>query len=159
MTYLFVCTTYLLLLWLLYSSAEHSEVSPSMCTHTRTCAGTGTVHRVRGLRARPFSMTPPCRQPHCIFGGNLSVYSRVGERACPKIVSTLLPETIAKGQGGGGGDERVEGMGISPMGNSCRFPQGKPTATESRYPILINYKVLAGSCSVSVIHRTLTRTA
>ena len=29
-------------------------------------------------------------------------------------------------------------MGIYPMGNSCRFPQGKPAATESRYPTLIN---------------------
>ena len=24
--------------------------------------------------------------------------------------------------------------GISPMGNSCFFPKGKPAATESRYP-------------------------
>ena len=32
-------------------------------------------------------------------------------------------------------------MGISPMGNSGRFfPQGKPAATESRYPILTNNK-------------------
>ena len=38
--------------------------SPGMCTHTCTCTSTGTLHRVRGLRARPFSITPPCRQPH-----------------------------------------------------------------------------------------------
>ena len=30
-------------------------------------------------------------------------------------------------------------MGISPMGNSGRFPQGKPAATESRYPTLTNF--------------------
>ena len=49
------------------SSAEHSEGHPIMCTHTRTC--TSTVHRVRGLSVRPFSITPPCRQPHSVFGG------------------------------------------------------------------------------------------
>ena len=27
-------------------------------------------------------------------------------------------------------------MGSSPMGNSGRFPQGNPAATESRYPAL-----------------------
>ena len=42
--------------------------SPGMCTHT--CTRTGTLHRVRGLRARPFSVTPPCRQPHSIFREN-----------------------------------------------------------------------------------------
>ena len=31
-------------------------------------------------------------------------------------------------------------LGISPMGNWSRFPQGKPAATESRYPALIHYK-------------------
>ena len=31
-----------------------------MCTHTRTCTSTGTVHRVRGLRVRPFSIALPC---------------------------------------------------------------------------------------------------
>ena len=35
----------------------------------RTCTSTGTVHRVRGFRVRPFLMTPPCRQPHSVFGG------------------------------------------------------------------------------------------
>ena len=29
-------------------------------------------------------------------------------------------------------------MGISPMGNSGRFPQGKPPATESHYPAVTN---------------------
>ena len=29
-------------------------------------------------------------------------------------------------------------MGISPMGNLGLFPQGKPPATESRYPTLTN---------------------
>ena len=43
-----------------------------------------------------------------------------------------------------------------PMGNSGRFSLGKPAATESRYPPLINYKVHAGSFRVSVIRRTLT---
>ena len=43
--------------------------SPGICTHTCTCTSTGTLHRVRGLRVRPFSMTPPCRQPHSVFGG------------------------------------------------------------------------------------------
>ena len=33
------------------------------------------------------------------------------------------------------------------MGTSDRFPQGKSAATESRYPILINYKVPAGVIS------------
>ena len=42
------------------------------------------------------------------------------------------------------------------MGNSGRFPQGKPAATESRY--LMNYKVHAVYFRVSTIHRTLTRT-
>ena len=46
------------------------------------------------------------------------------------------------------------------MGNADRFPQGKPAATESRYPTLLinNYKVPAGFFHVSVIHRTLTWT-
>ena len=44
------------------------------------------------------------------------------------------------------------------MGNSGRFPQGKPAATESRYPALINYKVRAGYFRVSVINETLTWT-
>ena len=38
---------------------------------------------------------------------------------------------------------------ISPMGNSGRFPQGKPGATESRYPTVINYCVHTGSFRVS----------
>ena len=42
---------------------------PGMCTHTCTCTSAGTLHRVRGLRARPFSITPSCRQPHSVFGG------------------------------------------------------------------------------------------
>ena len=41
-----------------------------MCTHTCTCTRTGTLHR---LRARPFSVTPPCRQPHSVFGGHTKV--------------------------------------------------------------------------------------
>ena len=49
-------------------------------------------------------------------------------------------------------------MVIYPMGNSGRFPQGKPAATESRYPTLINHKVHAGSFCVFIIHRTLTWT-
>ena len=44
------------------------------------------------------------------------------------------------------------------MGNSGDFPKGKPAATESRYPSLINDNVHAGSFRVSVIHRTLTWT-
>ena len=46
-----------------------------MCTHTCTCSSTSTststdtLHKVRGLCARLFSTTPPCRQPHSIFGG------------------------------------------------------------------------------------------
>ena len=43
------------------------------------------------------------------------------------------------------------------MGNSGRFSQGKPAATESRYPPS-NHKVHAGSFRVSMIHRTLTWT-
>ena len=35
-------------------------------------------------------------------------------------------------------------MGISATGNSGRFPQGKPAATESRYPTLINDQMYAG---------------
>ena len=49
-------------------------------------------------------------------------------------------------------------MGISSMRNLGCFPQGKPAATESRYPTLINYKVHAGSFRVSIIHQTLTWT-
>ena len=45
-------------------------------------------------------------------------------------------------------------VGISSMGNSGLFPQGKPAATESRYSTLINDKVHAGS--FSIIHQTLT---
>ena len=52
----------------------------------------------------------------------------------------------------------VVAMGILHMGTSGRFPQGKPAASESRYPTLINYKVYAGSFRVFVIHRTLTWT-
>ena len=44
------------------------------------------------------------------------------------------------------------------MGNSGRFPQGKPTATESIYPALISYKEHAGPFRVSIIHRSLTWT-
>ena len=40
-----------------------------MCTHTHTCTSTGTLHRARGLRVRPFPITPPCRQPYSVFGG------------------------------------------------------------------------------------------
>ena len=47
-------------------------------------------------------------------------------------------------------------MGIYSLGNSGRFPSGKPAATESRYPTLIYYKVQAGSFRLSIIHRTLT---
>ena len=50
-------------------------------------------------------------------------------------------------------------MAIFPMGKSGRFAQGKPAATESRYPnAYSNYKVHAGSVRVSIIHRTLTWT-
>ena len=42
------------LIWTLWGS-------PSMCTHTYTCTSASTLHRVRGLRAQPFSITPPCR--------------------------------------------------------------------------------------------------
>ena len=45
-----------------------------------------------------------------------------------------------------------------PMGNSGRFPQGKPAATEPRYPTLINHEVHAGSFFVSGIHQSLTWT-
>ena len=49
-------------------------------------------------------------------------------------------------------------MGFSPMGNYGRFPQGKPGATESRYPTLIYNKAHAGSFRVCIVHRTLTWT-
>ena len=51
-------------------------------------------------------------------------------------------------------------MGISPMGNSGRFPQGKPAATESRYQALTNkYSACwPGFVRVSIIHITLTWT-
>ena len=39
---------------------------------------------------------------------------------------------------------------LYPMRNSGCFPQGKPAATESRYPTLINHKVHAGSFLVSM---------
>ena len=39
------------------------------CTHTCTCTSAGTLHRVRGLFVRPFSITPPCRQSYSVFGG------------------------------------------------------------------------------------------
>ena len=44
-----------------------------MCTHTCTRTSTGALPRVRGLRARPFSITPPCRQLHSVFGGSSTV--------------------------------------------------------------------------------------
>ena len=50
-------------------------------------------------------------------------------------------------------------MGIFSHRQFRSFPQGKQAATESCYPILINYKVHAGSFHVSVIHRTMTWTA
>ena len=37
-----------------------------------------TAHRVRGLRVQPFSMTPPCRQPHSVFGGKSKFDSHGG---------------------------------------------------------------------------------
>ena len=46
-------------------------------------------------------------------------------------------------------------MGISPVGNLGRFRQGKPAATESRYPTLINYKVHAGPFGVCVMQAAL----
>ena len=51
-------------------------------------------------------------------------------------------------------------MGISPMAKSGHLPQGKPAATESRYPTLItgNYQVHAGSFRISIIHRIPTWT-
>ena len=49
-------------------------------------------------------------------------------------------------------------MGISPMGNSGIFPQWKTSCNRVNYPILINYKVRAGSYRVSTTHRTLTWT-
>ena len=39
-----------------------------MCTHTCACTSAGTLHGVRGLHLRPFSITPPCRQPYSVFG-------------------------------------------------------------------------------------------
>ena len=47
---------------------------------------------------------------------------------------------------------------VFPMVKSCRFPQGKSAATESRYPTLINYKMHAEFFHVSVIHRIMTWT-
>ena len=61
-----------------------------MCTHTRTCTSTGTPHRVRGLRARPFSNTPPSRQPHSVFGG----YSRLKKK------ESLIALGSHRGRGG-----------------------------------------------------------
>ena len=46
--------------------------------HSHTPTSTGTVHRVRGLRVRPFSMTQPCTQPHPVFEGWTT--SVIGER-------------------------------------------------------------------------------
>ena len=37
--------------------------------YIHTCTGIDTVPRVRGLRVWPFSINPPCRQPHSVFGG------------------------------------------------------------------------------------------
>ena len=45
------------------------QLNTGMCTHACTCTSTGTLHNVRGLWVRPFSITPPCRQPHSIFRG------------------------------------------------------------------------------------------
>ena len=45
---------------------------------------------------------------------------------------------------------------FSPVGNSGGFPRGKPAATESQY--LAKPTAHAGCFSVSIIHRTLTRT-
>ena len=50
--------------------------SPGMCTYT--CTSTGTLHRVTGLRVWPFSITPPCRQPHSIFKGCIAVSGKWG---------------------------------------------------------------------------------
>ena len=43
--------------------------SPSMCTHTCTCTGTGTVHRGERIACATVFNYPPYRQPHSIFGG------------------------------------------------------------------------------------------
>ena len=51
--------------------------SPSMCTHTCTCTNTGTLHRMRGLRVWPFSITLPCRQLHSVFGGFYLCFRRM----------------------------------------------------------------------------------
>ena len=50
-------------------------------------------------------------------------------------------------------------MGISPMGNSGCFTQGKPAATKLHYPSLINYKVHAGSFRVSIWYSKVTLVA
>ena len=50
-----------------------------MCIHTRTCTSTCIVHWVRGLRVRPFSITPPFWQPHSVFGGFYLPFWRMTE--------------------------------------------------------------------------------
>ena len=37
--------------------------------HSHLYTSAATQHRVRGLRVWPFSITPPCRQPHSVFRG------------------------------------------------------------------------------------------
>ena len=48
-----------------------------------------TLHRVSGLRARPFSITPPCRQPYSIFGGFISVSGEWGFFLCHKLTMAI----------------------------------------------------------------------
>ena len=67
-----------------------------MCTHTRTCTSTGTVHTVRALRARPFSSTPPRRRqpPHSVFRGFDTSKIRCRSAIEPPVSTTVLLQTL-----------------------------------------------------------------
>ena len=94
-----------------------------MCTHACTGTSAGTLHRVRGLRARPFSITPPCKQPHSVFGGFLDLYLLIMDRSFKwwkltyfsanfqRPAGGLWPE-LPLGHAGGAAEEAADNHGL-----------------------------------------------
>ena len=72
-----------------------------MCTHTCTCTSASTLHRVRELRARPFSITPPCigsRTPSSegVHGGDVAKVFTAGQ-SLAGVSNSVGPGRQAKG--------------------------------------------------------------
>ena len=100
---------------------------------------TGTVHRVRGLRVRPFSATPPCRQPHSVLGGRI-------------IISALSPATA----GAQRADKEIRSK-------QTKHPISKDALTHKNIPralyIIMNDSITRAACmSTAYLKQLYTRT-